>query len=73
MSKSLLKISFARRVDHSKSRTLCCFGFRSATIGGNRGSEPLLHALCARCRATPGTRMGEVADSVTIVDDSSGW
>src|SRR5467141_2934879 len=46
--RSLLKISFARRVDHSKSRTLCCFGFRSATIGGNRGSGPLLHALCAR-------------------------
>jgi len=43
-----LKISFARRVDHSKSRTLCCFGFRSATIGGNRGLGPLLHVLCAR-------------------------
>jgi hypothetical protein len=33
--RSLLKISFVRRVDHSKSRTLRCFGFRSATIGGN--------------------------------------
>ena len=46
--RSLLKISFARRVDHSKSRTLCCFGFRSDTIGGNRGLGPVLHALCAR-------------------------
>src|SRR5437899_11166927 len=48
MLRSLLKISFAGRVDHSQSRTFCCFGFRSATIGANRGSELLLHALCAR-------------------------
>jgi hypothetical protein len=46
-SRSLLKISFVRRVDHAKSRTLFCLGFRSATIDGNRGLRPLLHALCA--------------------------
>jgi hypothetical protein len=45
IGRSLLKISFARRVDHSKRRTLFCFGFRSATIGVNRGLGPLLHAL----------------------------
>src|SRR5205823_14473068 len=47
-TKSLLKIAFTQRVDHSKSRALCCFGVGSAAIGGNRGSGPLIHALCAR-------------------------
>ena len=37
-------MSFARRVDHAKSRTLCCFGFRS----GHHRRQPRVRASASR-------------------------
>ena len=57
-------------MDHCKSRTLGCFGFHSVTIGGNRGSGPLLHALWHDARGD-WNKAHEIAQDVD--DEAGAW